>query len=173
MGRLTWDAPVTALRVEVRTKLGRGPTSSGGCVDSQSAETASGGAEAGVGGGKAARGQKRHVVTDTPGLPPVVPATAANADDGGRPRRFPPNCGRGVPPAVGHLGRPGVPERRPGRVAGQDRRRVEVKAKPDGAKGFVPRGRRWAAGQTFACLITSRRLVWDYKRLPETSAAMV
>ena len=27
--------------------------------------------------------------------------------------------------------------------------------------------------QTFACLIKSRRLVRDYERLPETSAAMV
>ncbi len=40
----TWAALVAALRVEVRTKLGRDPTP-GACIDSQSARTALGGAE--------------------------------------------------------------------------------------------------------------------------------
>src|SRR3954467_6483803 len=36
----TWAALVTALRVEVRPKLGREPAPSGACIDSQSAKTA-------------------------------------------------------------------------------------------------------------------------------------
>ncbi|MDG3004001.1 transposase [Paludisphaera mucosa] len=40
----TWDSLVAALRVAVRKKLGRDPTPSGACIDSQSAKTASGGA---------------------------------------------------------------------------------------------------------------------------------
>src|SRR3954466_11725538 len=77
-----WDALVAALRVEVRTKLGRDPNPSGACIDSQSAKTAHGGAEVGVDGGKMVRGRKRHIVTDTLGLLLVVLVTAANCDDG-------------------------------------------------------------------------------------------
>ncbi len=57
--------------------------------------------------------------------------------------------------------------------AAQDRLRVEVTAKPDGAKGFVPLPKRWVVEPTFGCPIKSRRLVRDYERLSETSAAMV
>jgi putative transposase len=78
----TWDALVATLRVEVRTKLGREPTPSGACIDSQSAKTAHGGAEVGVDGGKMVRGRKRHIVTDTLGLLLIVVVTAANLDDG-------------------------------------------------------------------------------------------
>src|SRR4051812_3783111 len=52
----TWDKLVTALRVAVRTKLGRNPTPSGGCIDGPSARTAGGGAEVGTDGGKRVRG---------------------------------------------------------------------------------------------------------------------
>src|SRR3954451_10065305 len=78
----TWDDLLAALRVEVRTRLGREPTPSGACIDSQSAKTAHGGAEVGVDGGKMVRGRKRHIVTDTLGLLLIVVVTAANADDG-------------------------------------------------------------------------------------------
>ena len=60
-----------------------------------------------------------------------------------------------------------------GWLAGQDRLRVEVKSKPEGVEGFDPLPRRWVVEQTFGCLLRSRRLVRDFERLPETSAAMV
>ena len=58
-------------------------------------------------------------------------------------------------------------------LAGQDRLRLEVTSKPEGSEGFVPLKKRWAVEQTFGCLLRWRRLVRDFERLPETSAAMV
>jgi putative transposase len=58
-------------------------------------------------------------------------------------------------------------------LSGQDRLRVEVTSKPGGEPGFVPLKKRRVVEQTFGCLLRWRRLVRDFERLPETSAAMV
>ena len=171
----TWDTLVTALRVEVRTKLGRNPTPGGGCLDSQSAKTASGGAEVGTDGGKKVRGRKRHMATDTLGLLLFVVVTAANCDDGTT-----------APEVLAGLHADEFPrlavlwadkkyrnDALDARLANQDRLRVEVTSKPEGEKGFKPLKTRWVVEQTFGCLVRSRRMVRDYERLTETSEAMV
>ncbi len=171
----TWDALVAALRVEVRTKLGREPTPSGACIDSQSAKTAHGGAEVGVDGGKLVRGRKRHIVTDTLGLLLIVVVTAANLDDGATA----PRLLAGLPAlafprlAVVWADRKYRNSQLDAWLSGQDRLRVEVTSKPEGERGFKPLKKRWVVEQTFGCLLRWRRLVRDFERLPETSAAMV
>ncbi len=171
----TWDALVAALRVEVRTQLGREPTPSGACIDSQSAKTASGGAEVGVDGGKHVRGRKRHIATDSLGLLLIVVGTAANADDGATA----PRLLAGLPAAAfPRLAVVWADTKYRNRsldrwLASQDRLRLEVTSKPEGSVGFVPLRKRRAVEQTFGCLLRWRRLVRDFERLPETSAAMV
>ena len=171
----TWDALVAALRVEVRTKLGREPTPSGACIDSQSAKTAHGGAEVGVDGGKMVRGRKRHIVTDTLGLLLVVLVTAANRDDGTTAPRLRTELRAEAFPRLSVVWADSKyrNDTLDGWLAGQDRLRVEVTSRPDGQKGFHPLPKRWVVEQTFAGLIRSRRLVRDFERLAETSAAMV
>lgn len=171
----TWDELVTALRVTVREKLGRDPTPSGGCLDSQSAKTAHGGAEVGTDGGKMVRGRKRHVATDTLGLLLFVVVTAANCDDGATAPRVLAGLHAEEFPRLSVLWADAKyhNDALGAWLAGQDRLRVEVTSRPAGQKGFRPLSKRWVVEQTFACLIKSRRLVRDYERLPETSAAMV
>lgn len=171
----TWDRVVSALRVTVRTKLGREPTPRGGCIDSPSAKTAHGGAEVGVDGGKLVRGRKRHIVTDTLGLLLVVLITAANRDDGAAaPKLLTELRAEGFPRLAVVWADAKYRNDELGEwLATQDRLRVEVTSQPDGQKGFKPLPKRWVVEQTFACLLKSRRLVRDYERLPATSAAMV
>ena len=171
----TWDKLVTALRVAVRTKLGRNPTPSGGCLDSQSAKTASGGADVGVDGGKNVRGRKRHIATDTLGLLLFVVVTAANCDDGTTAPRVLAGLHAEEFPRLEVLWadrkyRNGTLD---AWLAKQDRLRVEVTSKPEGQPGFQPLKKRWVVEQTFGCLVRSRRMVRDYERVAETSEAMV
>ena len=171
----TWDRRATALRVEGRTQLGREPTPRGGCIDSPSVATASGGAAVGVDGGEMVRGRKRHIGTDTVGLSLAVLVTAANADDGAT-----------APQVLTELTAAEFPRRSvvwadqkyrnnnlDARLGGQTRLRVEVTRKPEGEKGFEPLPKRWVVGQMFGCRVRSRRRVRDFERLPETRAARV
>ena len=121
------------------------------------------------------RGRKRHIVTDTLGLLLIVVVTAANADDG----TTAPRLLAGLPAvtfprlAVVWADNKYRNKALDAWLAGQDRLRVEVTSKPEGKVGFEPLPKRWVVEQTFGCLLRWRRLVRDFERLPETSAAMV
>jgi putative transposase len=171
----TWDRLLNTLRPLARQKAGRAATPSAACIDSQSVKSACGGEQRGTDGGKKVHGRKRHILTDTLGLLLAVVVTAANVDDGA------------AAPEVLALVRPADFPRLEvvfgdkkyrnraldAYLAGRTGLRVEVRAKPEGERGFRPVPVRWVAEQAHACHGRARRLSKDYERLTACSAAMV
>lgn len=83
----TWEKALSALRKEVRMKMGRNPEASAVIIDSQSIKTSAvRGSERGYDGGKKIWGRKRHVLVDTQGfLMAVKVHTASLVDSQGAP----------------------------------------------------------------------------------------
>jgi len=50
---------------------------------------------------------------------------------------------------------------------------VEIAAKPESAKGFVPVRKRWVVERTFAWMNFFRRLAKDYERNTKNSESMI
>ena len=173
----TWEKMVQALRERTRVQAGREPTPSAVCIDSQSVKTTEmGGPERGYDGGKKINGRKRHLLVDTLGLLLVIVMTSAGLDDG---VAAPQLLGRITPhdfPRLltifadmkyhNHDRNAWMAEHRAGW-------RIEVKARPEGTKGFTPLEKRWVIERTNAWNGRYRRNSKDYERSVESSTAMI
>jgi putative transposase len=173
----TWEKMVQALRERTRVQAGREPTPSAVCIDSQSVKTTEmGGPERGYDGGKKINGRKRHLLVDTLGLLIVIVMTSAGLDDG---VAAPQLLGRITPhdfPRLltifadmkyhNHDLNAWMAEHRAGW-------RIEVKARPEGTKGFTPLEKRWVIERTNAWNGRYRRNSKDYERSVESSTAMI
>jgi len=155
-----------------REQAGREASPTAGIVDRQSVKTTEAGGPRGFDAGKKVNGRKRHLLTDTQGLPLRLVVHPANIQDrdglelvcGRIRRRFP--WLRDLFADAGDQGEI------PLCAAARERLRLEIVKRPRDAKGFHLLPRRWVIERTFAWPGRNRRLAKDFERLLETSTAM-
>src|SRR5277367_3203813 len=165
-----WQTINHRLLMEVREATGRDASPSAGVIDSQSVKTTEAGGPRGYDAGKKINGRKRHVLTDTIGLPVgmiVHPADIQDRD--------------GAPALLARI-RSSFPWLRhvfaDGGYAGdklQDALKnlgdwtIEIVKRSDVAKGFVLLPRRWVVERTLAWLNRHRRLAEDVEATIESA----
>jgi putative transposase len=172
----TWAHLREALVGRERVAQGRAEAPTAGVIDTQSVPATESGGLRGLDPAKRMKGRKRHVVTDTGGLPLAVQVQAADVQDV--------HGAVAVLSAVGTRW-PGLRHVLADRVyrgrglldalarVGQEGWTVEIVERPPGVKGFALLPRRWVIERFFAWLNRCRRLAKCHERLAANEEAWI
>lgn len=171
-----WRRIYQALRVLERQRQGRHKQASAGCLDSQSVKTGRAGGVCGFDAAKHIKGRKRHLLSDTLGLPMEILVSAASVSENAGAQSLFRRAGR----RRGTLRRLHKVWVDGGYKAGllkwcRSRYGVELEVvkTPAGQRGFQVQPRRWVVERCFAWLSPCRRLCVDHERKTITSENMM